>query len=221
MSCNNFGGYMKKSQKKLLILFCFLLAGILIFNILKVRKLEQYIINENKNEISSLLALLQQNNEIFSSWEETGNISYSELSQIGYKYLTASIKIDSLYRQVGHFIEDENFDEKNRYAVQKYFNNISMIISMDIFNDVGNSYPNINNETIYELTLEEEEVLLNISNICKEIDVLIISSDLIGNESYGRAYRIDTGKKYGLSTLILLVDNIAEILLKYEIESSY
>ncbi len=202
---------MKKNHQIIMAVSLMLLA---IFSLIQVREkgeYESYLRQENRNSISVIIANIKRIDDVLEKYEETGEITYSEISSVGMKYLNAENYLSKLYRQECFFEVDRSHSSKAYNDVLKYFDGVSMFISMDVLHTTGNHYPYAYNEEIYILNEDVRMVLNNISELNRTfVDVIKAEGFLDNPQGSMENYVVVDTKNNGLETLDHLVVGIAD-----------
>lgn len=85
---------------------------------------------------------------------------------------------------------------------------------MDVFKGIGNYYPHLYNDEIYELNKDEKLILSYIHSLSEKFVHVVTEKGLINNQPNMKMYNIDVDDNNGLSGLIELVDALS-----YELKS--
>lgn len=200
---------MQKKYKIAVIIIIISLFTILLINVQKIHQYDTYLKQENKNSISSILSAILSNNEILKKYEETGELTYAELSRIGINYFNAESELIDLQRQLKYFMSEEEYSTENFNSIISYFDGVSLFISMDVFKGIGNYYPHLYNDEIYELNKDEKLILGYIQRLNQKFIYVITEKGFINNQPNMKMYNIDVDDNNGLSGLIELVDRLA------------
>lgn len=185
------------------------LVILLVFSFQKNDQYKSYIREENENSISSILSAIRSNNEILADYNKSDHITYAELSRIGNNYLYAGDELKDLLKQVNHFMPDDNYSHENFNAIIVYFDGISLVISMDMLKEIGNYYPHLYNDDVYELNEDEKLVLGYMIDLNQSFNDIIIEKGLMSNQINSKEYNIDIDKNNGLVVLADFIDAMA------------
>ncbi len=197
---------MKKRHVILSIAIVILLITILSINVHKNREYAMYLKQENENSINAILSIIESNNEILNKYEETGAMTYSEFSRIGNSSLNAEKQLSDLQRQVKYFVSEKKYSHEDFNTIRSYFDSVSMWISMDLLQGIGNYYPHMYNDDVYDLNQDEKLILGYLVEINRRFINDIEANGFINNESNGKKYYVDPDDNNGLGHLIKLVD---------------
>lgn len=208
---------MHKRYKTAVIIVIILLITILLITVQKKNQYETYLKQENENSISSILSAINSNNEVLKKYEETGEITYAELSRIGINYLNAESELIGLQRQLKYFASKEK-DNENFNIIISYFDGVSLFVSMDVLQGIGNYYPHMYNDEIFELSKDEKLILGYINGLNQEFIRIITENGFINNQPNNKMYYIDVDDNNGLVDLIELVDELANESKNYLLE---
>lgn len=199
---------MQKRYKFAVIIVFILLLIMLLINVQKKHQYEEYLKLENKNSISSILSVIQKNNEILKKYEETDEITYAELSIIGISYFNAESELIYLQRQLKYFASKEK-DNESFNTIIRYFDGVSLYISMDLLQGIGNYYPHLYNDEILKLNKDEKLILSYINDLNQKFIYVITEKGFINNQSNNKEYYINVDDNYGLIDIIELIDGLA------------
>lgn len=205
---------MRKKIKITLVIIMISFIVMLLMNVQRIHQYDLYLRQENKNSISSILSVIINNNEILKKYEETGELTYAELSIIGVDYFNAESELINLQRQLKHFMSKEKYNNENFNIIISYFDGVSLFITMDVFEGIGNYYPHMHNDELYELNKDEKLILGYLYNLNQKLIHVIAEKGFINNQAYSEMFIIDVDDNNGLSSLIELVNGLA-----YEIEN--
>jgi hypothetical protein len=186
------------------------LTTILIMNVQKKHEYETYLKQENEKSISSILSMIYSNNEILKKCEETGEITYAELSRVGSSYLNIEFELIDLHSQIKHFVTKEKYNNENFNTIIRCFDGISLFISMDVLQGIGNYYPHMYNDKGYEMNKDEYQIFGYILNFNEKFINIITEKGFLSNQSNGKQYYIEVDAYNGLGDLIDLIDALAE-----------
>ncbi|MGB4588158.1 MAG: hypothetical protein WBI17_02845 [Clostridiaceae bacterium] len=206
---------MKKGFKIVVIVALTLLTILLLFNIQNNREYKSYLLQENENSISSILSSIRNNNEVLNEYKKSGQITYAELSRIGSNYLNAGDKLKDLLKQAKYFMSDANYSHENFNAIIIYLDGISLFISMDLLQGIGNYYPHMYNDKVYELNEDEKLILSYMFDLNQKITDIGIEKGFMSNKLNSKEYNIDKGKNNGLEALVDFIDAVANESKKY------
>jgi len=213
---------MQKKYKIAVIIVFILLITMLLITVQKKHQYEKYLKQENGNSISSILSAIHSNNGILKKYEETGVITYAELSRIGISYFNAESDLRDLQRQLKYFASKEK-DNENFNTIISYFGGVSLFVSMDVLQGIGNYYPHMYNDEIIELSKDEKLILGYINGLNQKFIRVITEKGFINNQPNSKMYYIEIDANNGLADLIELVDGLANESKNYllELESYY
>lgn len=203
------GNIMKKRIKFVVIVTLILLTILLLFNIQNNRKYKSYLMQQNEYSISSILFSIRNNNVILNKYKKSGQITYAELSRIGSNYLDAGDELKGLLEQVNHFMADANYSHENFNTIIVYLDGISLFISMDLLQGIGNFYPQMYNDKVYELNEDEKIILGYIFDLNMKFTDIIIEKGFLSNQENSKEYNIDVGKNNGLGVSSDFIDAVA------------
>jgi hypothetical protein len=202
---------MKKIFQVMGVLIILGLAIMLFIQVKENREYKSYLKQENKNSISSILSNIQRMDDVLKRHEESGEITYGQLSSIGMNYLNAESSLGKLYRQERFFDEEKYYSHKAYSVVLEYFDGVSMFISMDVLHTTGNHYPHANNEEIYFLNHEEQIMMEHIQELNYRFIEIIKAKGFLDNTKDSMEYYVEVEtKNNGLETLDDLIESIAE-----------
>lgn len=200
---------MQKKYKIAVIIIIISLFAMSLINVQRKLQYDTYLRQENKNSISSILSVIDSNNEILKKYEENDEITYADLSRLGINYFDAEAELIGLQRQMKYFISKEDYNNENFNSIISYFDGVSLFISMDVFKGIGNYYPHLYNDEIYELNKDEKLILGYIQRLNQKFIYVITEKGFINNQPNMKMYNIDVDDNNGLSDLIELVDILA------------
>lgn len=203
------GTMMKKGIKFVVIAALILLTILLLLSIKKNREYKSYLMQQNEYSISSILSRIRNNNEILNEYKKSGQITYAELSRIGSNYLDAGDDLKGLLEQVKHFMADANYSHENFNTIIVYLDDISLLISMDLLQGIGNFYPQMHNDQVYELNEDEKLILGYIFDLNMKFNDIIIEKGFLSNQENSNEYNIDVGKNNGLGVSSDFIDAVA------------
>jgi len=126
-----------------------------------------------------------------------------------------------LQRQIKHFVTKEKYNNENFNTIISCFDGVSLFISMDVLQGIGNYYPHMYNDKVYELNKDEKLILGYIHDFNEKFINVITEKEFINNQPNGKQYYIDVDAYNGLGDLIDLIDALANELKNYlgELES--
>ena len=200
---------MKKGFKYIVIAALILLTILLLFSIQNNREYKSYLRQENENSISSILSSIRNNNEILNEYKKSGQITYAQLSRIGSNYLSAGDELKILLEQVNHFMADDNYSHENFNTIIIYLDGTSLFISMDLLQEIGNFYPQMYNDKVYELNEDEKLILGYMLELNMKFTDIITEKGFLSNPKNSKEYNIDVSKNNGLGVLSDLIDAVA------------
>ena len=203
------GAILQKKQKIVAIVALISLTILLLFSIRMNHEYKSYLVKQNEYSISSFLSSIRNNTEILNEYKKTDNMTYAELSSIGNNYLYAGIELKDLLEQVKHFMSDADYSNENYNSIIIYLDGISLFVSMDILKGIGNHYPHMYNETVYELDDDEKLILGHIFDMNQRFNAIMIEKGFMSNELVTKAFTIDEGKHNGLDVLSDFIDAVA------------
>jgi hypothetical protein len=208
---------MHKIYKTAVIIVIISLIIILLITVKRKNQYETYLKQENENSINSILSAINDNNEVLKKYEETGEITYAELSRVGINYFNTESDLRGLQRQLEYFAPKEN-DNENFNIIISYFDGVSLFVSMDVLHGIGNYYPNMYNDEIIELSKDEKLILGYIDGLNQKFIRIIAEKGFINNQSNSKMYYIDVDFNNGLVDLIDLVNGLANESKNYLLE---
>lgn len=200
---------MKRGLKIVFIVTSILLAISLLFSIQNNRKYKSYLMQKSENSISTILSSIRNNNEILNECNKSGQITYAELSRIGSNYLNAGDELKGLLEQATHFMADVNYSHENFNTIIVYLGGTSLFISMDLLQGIGNFYPQMYNDNVYELNDDERLILGYIFDLNMKFADIIIEKGFLSNQKNSKEYNIEAGKNNGLGVLSDFIDAAA------------
>lgn len=201
---------MQKRYQIAIIIIIISLTTMLLINVQKKHEYETYLKQENENSISSILSVMQSNNEILKKYEESREITYAEFSRVGSSYLHAASALVDLQRQLTYFVSQEKDTNQNFNTMIRYFDGVSLFISMDVFQGIGNYYPHMYNDDLYGLNNDEKLVLDYMFELNQNFLAVISEKGFIDDPPNNKEYYIDVDSNNGLGELIDLIDGLAD-----------
>jgi len=213
---------MKKRYRVAVIVGIIILTAVLFMNIQKKNEYEAYLKQENENSISSILSNIHSIDEILKDYEETDEITYAELSRIGSLSLDAEYELMDLHQQLSYYVSANKYSNENFNAVRSYFDGISLFITMDVLQGIGNYYPHMYNDETYQLNEDEILILGHMFDLNQKFIEVISNEDLINDKINSKEYSINLDNNNGLGDLIDLTNLMVNVSKDYlsEIETN-